>query len=133
MQKISIRRPIGSTKVGDVIDGIGTVEEVFAQGDKDIRIVRHGDFGVFKAEQIIEKIQERTEPMTQNVEMSRTSDESIEDVSTTESETTEPNEIAAFKGKARKREKLRIAREKASKELLDQGPNVDNDKQLLRG
>ena len=50
MQKISIRRPIGSTKVGDVIDGIGTVEEVFAQGDKDIRIVRHGDFGVFKAE-----------------------------------------------------------------------------------
>ncbi|MCK9282569.1 MAG: hypothetical protein M0P71_18285 [Melioribacteraceae bacterium] len=49
MEKISVRRPIGSTKIGEVLPGIGTVEDVFIQGDKDIRIVRHGDFGVVEA------------------------------------------------------------------------------------
>ena len=134
MEKVTLRRPIGSTKVGDIIDNIGMVEDVFAQGGSDIRVVRQGYFGDVQVEQIaaieneiiIKRGSTIAESMTENVEMNAIEDESLDEV--TEAETG-----IVLKGKARKKEKLRIAREKASKELLDQSPIVDNEKQLLRG
>ena len=121
MEKITLRRPIGSTKVGDIIENIGLVEDVFAQGGTDIRVVRQGYFGESKVEEIVV-----VEPITENVEMSSIEEESSDEV-------VEVETGIVLKGKARKRQKLRIAREKASKELLDQSPVVDGEKQLLRG
>lgn len=46
MEKISIARPFGSRNIGMIIQNVGIVERVYQQGDKDICVVRQGDFGV---------------------------------------------------------------------------------------
>ena len=59
MEKISIAKPFGSRNVGMIVQGVGIVERVYQQGDKDICVVRCGDFGQLnqvvseKVEQII--------------------------------------------------------------------------------
>lgn len=145
MEKISVRRPIGSTKIGEVLPGIGTVEDVFIQGDKDIRIVRHGDFGVVEAkvQQIVETAGERyveprvekqtkVETITENVEMSAQEVETEENNDQYETDTDDAVEQETSKSKKSAR-KLKIAAQKKNKQVLDQSPMVDNNKQILRG
>lgn len=107
MNKIALRRPFGSCNVGDIVQGIGTVLQISGQqGNSDIVVFDHGNFG-----EAVRQVKDQKNILP-------SSQQKLEEI--------------VRQVKQSKPKKIKIAKQKGSKQVLDQTPSIQG-KQLLRG